>query len=426
MRGGEYVKIIDKAINILTNIKLLKPKNLTEEEKEFLEIMGVNIETLNNDIKSEVTYFTCLKVLSETLGKLPLKLYKETPNGVKIVNDEVFNLIRLRPNPYMTATTFWSTVENNRNHYGNAYIYCNWNGTKLKDLWIMQSNYVRVMVDNAGYFGKANKIWYIYNDPKDGKEYVINADNVLHFKSSHTFDGITGMPVKDILFESINGSLEQQKFLNNLYKNGMTARSILEYTSDLDEKSKQRLVKTLENFANGSQNAGKIIPVPPGMQLKPLDLKLTDAQFFELKKYNALQIASAFGIKPTFINNYEKSSYSNSEMEQLSFLINTLQFILKQYEEEITYKLLSKTKVKQGYYFKFNEGALLRTDLKTQAEVLVTLVNNAIKTPNEARLMLNMPTIEGGDILMCNGNYIPLSMVGKQYMKGGDNQYEKQ
>ena len=56
------------------------------------------------------------------------------------------------------------------------------------------------------------------------------------------------------------------------------------------------------------------MPVPLGMKLTPLDIKLTDAQFFELRKYTALQIAGAFGVKPNQINDYEKSGYANSEM----------------------------------------------------------------------------------------------------------------
>ena len=31
-----------------------------------------------------------------------------------------------------------------------------------------------------------------------------------------------------------------------------------------------------------------------------------------------------------------------------------------------------------------------------------------------------MPSKEGGDVLVMNGNYIPISMVGEQYAKGGD------
>ena len=69
------------------------------------------------------------------------------------------------------------------------------------------------------------------------------------------------------------------------------------------------------------------------MKLNPLNLKLTDAQFLELKKYTALQIAGAFGIKPNQLNDYEKSSYANSEAQQQAFLTDTMLVILKGLEE---------------------------------------------------------------------------------------------
>lgn len=69
-------------------------------------------------------------------------------------------------------------------------------------------------------------------------------------------------------------------------------------------------------------------------------MKLSDAEFFENSKLSALQLAAAFGIKPNIINDYSKSSYSNSETQQLDFYVNTLQPVLQHTEQEITYKLL--------------------------------------------------------------------------------------
>ena len=400
-------------------------KGIGLNDSQFLEWLGV--DSSNTNAISEVTYFTCLKVLSETIGKLSLKMYRDTEKGImKAKTSDIYNLLRLRPNPYMTSSVFWTTIERNRNHYGNAYVWCRWAGNKLSDLWIMQSNCVQVYIDDEGYFGKKNKIWYVYSDPQTGKQYTMSSDEVLHFKSSHTNDGIIGKSVRDTLQDSIEGATKSQRFMNKLYKQGMTARAVLQYTGDLDKEAKRRLLKGIEEFATGEDNAGKIIPIPLGMQIQPLDIKLADAQFFELKKYNALQIASAFGIKPNHLNDYSKSSYSNSEMQQLSFYIDTLQYILKQYEEEITYKLLSSQQINNGYFFKFNEGSILRADMKTQAECLTKYVNNGIYTPNEAREILNLPCEEGGDTLIVNGNYMPITMAGEQYLKGGDNYAEEQ
>lgn len=387
---------------------------------KLLEWLGISPDTPRDKL-SEATYFACLKIMSESIGKLPLHMLKKTEKGiVPSDKEELYNLLKLRPNPYMTSSTFWSTVEMNRNHNGNAYVWKRYKGLEVKDLWIMPSDDVSIVIDDKGIFGEADKVWYKYTDKKTGFVHTFNHDEVLHFKTSTTFDGISGLPVREILKHTVDGALESQQFMNNLYKSGLTGRAVLEYTGDLDEKAKQRLVKGMEDFANGSKNAGKIIPVPLGMKLVPLDIKLTDSQFFELKKYSALQIAAAFGIKPNQINDYEKSSYASAEAQNLAFYVDTLLYPLKHYEEEITYKMLSSNLVKQGYYWKFNVNVILRADIKTQMEALARGVNNGIYSANEARAYLDLPSKEGGDALIVNGNYIPITDVGKQYSKGGE------
>src|SRR5690606_25737925 len=54
-------------------------------------------------------FFACLKVLSEDVGKLPIKLYKERPDRGRDVakGHKVHRLISRRPNDFMTASEFW-------------------------------------------------------------------------------------------------------------------------------------------------------------------------------------------------------------------------------------------------------------------------------------------------------------------------------
>jgi HK97 family phage portal protein len=375
----------------------------------------------------EVTYFTCLKMLSETLAKMPVKYYQSTEEGiVEPEETETSRLLKTRPNPFMTPTVFWNTVEMNRNHYGNAYVYIRRKFVRKKyggelrviDLWVMQSNCVRIVVDDAGIFAGVGRLWYVYTDPTSGKRYIFNTDEVMHFKTSHSLDGITGLPVQKILQDTVSGASASQEFMNRMYESGLTAKAVLEYTGELNEKAKTILRESFEEFGSGAKNTGRILPVPLGMKLTPLDIKLTDSQFFELKKYTSLQIAAAFGVKPNQINDYEKSSYSNSEMQQLSFYVDTMLFIIKQYEEEINFKLLAPDEQDDGKYFKFNEKVLFRTDSKTQMEYLSSGVKNSILMPDEARRKLDMSNAMGGNRLYANGNVIPIEQAGAQYTKG--------
>ena len=403
-------------MNLFSKIKkYFKNETVSMDNPALLDWLGIDPAT-NKDKLADSTYFACMKKLGEGVGKLPLKMYQSTEKGIiKSDKSEMYNVLKLRPNPYMSAATFWSTVEMNRNHYGNAYVWCRYKGPRLQDLWIMPSESVSIVVDSGGILGTRDKIWYKYQDKTNGKTYTFNSEEVMHFKTSMTFDGIVGKSVREILATTLAGSLESQNFMNNLYKEGLTAKAVLEYTGDIDETAKRRLVKGLSDFANGSANAGKIIPVPLGMKLTPLDLKLTDSQFFELKKYTALQIAAAFGISPNQINDYEKSSYASGEMQNLVFYVDTLLYNLTQYEQEITYKTLSSDLISKGYYFKFNVGVILRSDLKTQMESLSKAVSNGIYTVNDARNLLDLPNVAGGDVCMVNGSNVKLIDVGAAY-----------
>ena len=397
----------------------------TLNSQSFLESLGLRRKRKPT---SEVTYFTCLKMLSETLAKMPIKYYQKTDRGiVEADQTDTSKLLTKRPNPFMTPTTFWNTVEINRNHYGNAYVYMRkkfirqrYGGEfRIIDLWVMQSNCVQIVVDDAGIFAGVGRLWYVYTDPTSGRQYVFSTDEVMHFKTSFSFDGITGLPVQQILKDTVSGASASQDFMNKMYESGLTAKATLEYTGELNEGAKEALRQSFEEFGSGAKNVGKILPVPLGMKLTPLDIKLTDSQFFELKKYTALQIAAAFGVKPNQINDYSKSSYANSELQQLSFYVDTELFIIKQYEEEINYKMTTEEEQDSGFYYKYNEKVLFRTDSKTQMSYLKEGVGGSIIKPNEARRKLDMPDAEGGDELFANGNIVPLTMAGAAYQKGG-------
>ena len=99
----------------------LRPEADLNDDK-LLEWLG--IEPKSKKLISEVTYYTCMKLLSETMGKLPLKYYQDTARGrIRAEPDAVTRLLTYRPNPIMTPTTLWSTAELNCQHYGNAYVW---------------------------------------------------------------------------------------------------------------------------------------------------------------------------------------------------------------------------------------------------------------------------------------------------------------
>ncbi|MDE6707861.1 MAG: phage portal protein [Oscillospiraceae bacterium] len=376
-------------------------------------IDALGLQDVDRSALSEATYFACLKVLSESIGKLPLKIQQQTENkGIRIAREHLYyRMLNVRPNKYTTATAFWSTMELFRNHFGNAYAWIDTQEMTAPQLWLMRPQDVHVWYDNACVLSDVPDVYYQYSTPKG--LLVLGSEEVLHIRSHNTIDGIVGISVQEQLENTIQSNIKAQKMLSKLYDSGMTAKAVLNYTGGLNDQNVDTLVKGFHEHVSGEEYG--IIPVPTGFSLQPLNMKLADSQFLEIKQYSALQIAAAFGVKPYQIGDYTKSSYASAEAQQLAFLTDTLLYIIKQYEEEIAYKLLTDKEIADGYHAKFNTKAILRTDHKTQVETLTKGITNFLYMPNEAREQLDLPAVEGGDTLIGNGNAIPIEIVGQQY-----------
>ena len=414
-------------MNVFEKIRAAVGRAFNKSDRETVELnnlyrfLGISTDT-DEKVLSEATYFACLKILSEAIGKMPLKLLRYTDkNGVVTMRKHyLYRILHDRPNPYMTATSFWSTVEYNRNHWGNAYVWIRGAGKDLT-LWILPSESVEVWYDDAKALADQPDIYYLYT--VGDKIYKFGSEEILHFKSSNSMDGILGISVQDQLKSTIGGSVKSQRLVNKMYESGFTAKAVLNYTGSLSDENVKTLVGNIESYAKGGlkdKGVENIIPIPLGFSLTPLNVKLADNQFIEVKQYTSGQIAAAFGIKPYQYNDLTKSSYASAEAQQLSFYVDTLLYIIKQYEEELSYKLLTPREISQGYHFKFNVAVILRADLATQIDTLSKGVANFIYTPNEARAMLDLEAKEGGDRLLGNGASVPVDLVGIQYTNNSE------
>lgn len=382
---------------------------------QLLDFLG--LRDTSADVLSEATYFACLKVLSEALGKLPLKILQYTDNGgVRVAREHRFyRMLNERPNRFMTASTFWGGAEMHRNHWGNEFAWIDTRDINNPQLWPIDPKTVQVWYDDACELKDAPDVYYLVST-KQGR-ITLTSEEVLHFKSHQTLDGLVGVSVREQLASTVQSGAKAQRLINALYDSGMTAKAVLQYTGDINNTNVQQLVKEVGAYLKGEGKSGadKLIPMPQGFQLTPLNMKLADSQFLEVKQYTALQIASAFGVKPYQVGDYTKSSYASAEAQQLSFLVDTLLYIVKQYEEELSYKLLTTEEQANGYHIKFNTGVLLRADQQTQITTLSTAVSNFLMTPNEAREKLDLPSKPGGDKLLGNGASIPVEFTGAQY-----------
>lgn len=395
--------------------------------RDWLGLTGDELSIRGTKSLKEITVYTCIKILAETLGKLPLKIYQSTPDNQKrAVDHYLYPMLKNHPNPYMTAFTFWSCLETQRNIYGNSFAWLDiGKDGKIKGFYPLYSPQMKIYVDDIGLISSAQSVWYVYTDNL-GNKYKIHPDNILHFKGLST-NGLVGLSTIEQLRATIENSKAQTRFLNTSYKKGVTASGILQYVGDLDEKSKDTQRRRFEKMTSGMENANRIAVMPPGLTFQPLQLKMTDAQFLENTRFTVQQLTAAFGIKPHQVNDLTKSSYASVSESNREFYTDTMLAILTMYEQELSYKSFLPSEIRAGYYVKFSADVILRGDTEKRYAMYKDAVQNMLKTPNECRAMEEDAPMLGGDILYGNAALAPATLLeqGIAFKKKGGKQDAK-
>ncbi|MBO0141604.1 phage portal protein [Agrobacterium sp. Ap1] len=124
----------------------------------------------------------------------------------------------------------------------------------------------------------------------------------------------------------------------------------------------------------------------------------TDAQFIENRLEQINEIARVFGVPPHMLYQLERATWSNAEQMAASFLQLCLRPWLDKWQDAYATVLLTEEE-RDDHYFEFVIDDLQRADAAGRAEIFGKLVAMRAMTPNEVRAAMNLPALPGGDDL---------------------------
>ena len=155
------------------------------------------------------------------------------------------------------------------------------------------------------------------------------------------------------------------------------------------------------------------------MKFQAIGIPPEQAQFLETRKFQINEIARIFRIPPHMVGDLEKSSFSNIEQQSLEFVKYTLNPWVVRWEQALKQSLLLPSE-KQTMFIKFNLDGLLRGDYQSRMQGYATGRQSGWLSTNDIRELEDLnrvPTAEGGDLYLVNGNMLPLAQAGQQYAK---------
>lgn len=353
-----------------------------------------------------ITVFSCVRVLAEGVGALPLHVYRRRKNGNgkdQADDHPTFSLLHDAPNVEMTSQSWRESQVGHLASSGNCYSVLTLNRRgQVAEIYPVPW-YDCCPVRNR----QTNKLEYNLNDR--GKIETLPAEMILHVPG-FGFDGIVGYSPIRMAAEAVGLGMAASEFTSRFYGNGMNIGSAVEFPNSMSDEAYNRMKAWIEENGPGLANSWKPIILEEGGKFSRFPLTFVDAQFIETRKLNRDEICGLFRVPPHMIANLERSTNNNIEHQSIEFVMHTLMPYLTRIEQACNQKLFTPEERAEGYYVKFNVSGLLRGDYKSRQEGLNIQRQNGVINADEWRDMEEMNPIEdgSGQAYLVNGNMIPV------------------
>ena len=359
----------------------------------------------------------CIEILSDSMGKLPCYIMdSHTRQRMEL---PLLQLLNGRPNEAMTPFIRKKVLETSRQVDGNGYdwILRNPRTGRIDELIPVPGHLVVPWRDMAG------RVWYTVTHPWNGEPMVLPNEDICHYKAA-TVDGLKGVATLRRASETVASARAQQQYELSFYENGGQPSGVLQTDSDLggyakgpDGKAltradgtavtlKDQLRSEWEKVHAGPSNSHRLAILDLGLKYTAISASNADAQFIESKEVSIRDIARYFGV-PLYKLQEGKQAYGSNEQNAIEYVVSTLHPIVTQYEEEMTWKLLTKTQADAGLEIRINMMAELRGDTAARGQWYKDMLQEGVFSVNDVRALEDLPDVPGGQHRRASLNYVP-------------------
>lgn len=237
---------------------------------------------------------------------------------------------------------------------------------------------------------------------KDQNERYVTFENweILHIPGLG-YDGISGYSLLGLARRSWSIGIGAEKQARKFQRKGYTGGLMLEVPENSpqfrNEADAKEFLEAFRKQHEGSDPEKSTIGMlRGGIKANAINMSNTDAQFMELCIFERENAALQFCLEG-ILGDSSNASYNSLEQRNLVYRQSCLAPWTVSWEEESDVKLLSESERKRGFYFKFNDGALLRTEKQVTASIGSQLISSRVVNPNQVREWFDLNPYEGGD-----------------------------
>jgi len=382
---------------------------LTDPLKGQLHVLlnsqsGAGIAVNESSATGVAGVLACVKLLSNLVGSLPLKLMRQTDKGSEVVTDHASAQVVKQPSEIHTGSELRTLMEVGKGLGGNGYcrVHRDGMGDPVELEWLSPCG-----VDPRKVQGQRMVAYHV-----QGERQPLTRYDIIHIKGFST-DGVVGLSPVRLLRNAVGTSIAQSEAAGRLMKNGASFPGFLTAPDSMTKPQLDDARQQWQSQSAGALNAGKVPMLHGGWDFKQTGgMTMVDAQFLESRRFELEEIARHYQIPSFLINDTTKTTSWGTGMAEMmqSFLKICLNPILVHWEDSLNYTLLTSDEQRAGLHFKFNRRALLELAPEAQAAFLQAMRGIGVYSVNDIRRRLDENELD--DEYIGNDYTLPFNNTG--------------
>ncbi len=353
--------------------------------------------------------FACIRVLAETIGSLPLVVYRRlTPRGKERAQDHyLYEILHDQPNPEMTSFDFREALMGHVLGWGNGMAEIEVDGAgRVKALWPLRPDQTQLRrVDG--------QLFYFVQDPvhpqddAGNRAYVgrLPAERVFHLHGLG-FNGLLGYSVIRYAREAIGLAMAAEEFGARFFANDATPGVVIKHPQHLSKEALDHLTGSWEELHSALENKHRMAILEEGMSIERIGVPPEEGQWLEIRRFQVAEIARLYRVPLALLEEHEKAAtYASVEQFMQSFEKHSIRPWLVRWEQAIRRSLLLPRE-RATIFSEFLIEGLLRGDTAARYQAYAVGRQWGWLSANDIRDLENQNPIEGGDAY-----YIPLNMI---------------
>lgn len=374
----------------------------------------------NKEIRTETALanhavFSCMTIIASDVAKCRPMLKEEDANGIWTdVKVPAYSPVLAKPNNYQTIIQFIENWVMSKLVAGNTYVLLERdNRNVVVAMYVLDPLRTKPLVAPNG------EVYYqLAKDNLAGidEDITVPASEIIHDRWPVTLHPLVGLSplmackLAAATSENIQGQSEA------FFRNGARPGGILTTSGNISKEDAERIKTHWENNYKG-QSYGRVAVMGNGLEYKAIVESAVNSQLVEQLGSAGKIVTTAFNIPAYMVGIGDPPAYNNVEALNQQYYSQCLQKLFESIEELLDWGLGLKKHADHVYGVELDLDNLLRMDTATRIKSYTDAIKGGLMKPDEGRLKMNLPPVEGGDEVYLQQQNYSLSALAKRDAK---------